>query len=193
MKLFKITLLLLGLLSVSFSAEAQQENSLENQFTEVIEKSNRYQDYKVVKIFKLTQLKKSVLDSVSGLKSEIVQNQSTINDLQDSIASLESKVSTTEAALAESQKKEDGIYLFGKLLQKSTYNTLLWSIIGVMLLLTLYFLFRFRRSNTITKEANTKLAEIEEEFEGHRQRSLEREQQLRRKLQDEINKQKNTA
>ena len=52
------------------------------------------------------------------------------------------------------------------------------------------FIFKFKRSNTLTKEAQEKLIDTEAEYDTHRQNALEREQQLRRKLQDELNKQK---
>lgn len=169
---------------------AQETQTLDSQFSEVIEKSNRYQDYKVVKIYKLNDLKKSVSDSINAFKTNLQKNQITIDRLEQTIDSLGQNLTNTQNALVESQKKEDGIYLFGSLLKKSTYNTLLWSIIGVMLLLTIFFVFRFKRSNSITKDALAKLSETEEEFESHRQRALEREQQIRRKLQDELNKQK---
>ena len=42
----------------------------------------------------------------------------------------------------------------------------------------------------ILASCGDKLAETEQEFEEHRKRALEREQQVRRKLQDEINKNK---
>ena len=67
---------------------------------------------------------------------------------------------------------------------------ILWSIIAVLLGLLLIYIFRFNRSNSVTLSTNGKFDELEIEYENHRQRSLEREQQLRRKLQDEINKQK---
>jgi len=48
--------------------------------------------------------------------------------------------------------------------------------------------FKFKNSHAVTKEAQLKLAEIEIEFEAYRQKALEQHQQVRRKLQDEINK-----
>ena len=44
----------------------------------------------------------------------------------------------------------------------------------------------------MTKDAKRALSEMEEEFEEHRKTALEREQKVRRQLQDEINKQKTT-
>ena len=73
---------------------------------------------------------------------------------------------------------------------KNSYNLLLWSIITVLAITTVFFILRFKNSNSLTKAAKTNLAEIEEEFELHRKKSLEKEQKLRRQLQDEINKQR---
>ncbi|MCB0431897.1 MAG: tRNA (guanine-N1)-methyltransferase, partial [Mangrovimonas sp.] len=66
----------------------------------------------------------------------------------------------------------------------------LWGIIGILLALLGFFIYKFKNSNTITKESKKALADIELEFEEHRKVALEREQKVRRQLQDELNKQK---
>ena len=76
------------------------------------------------------------------------------------------------------------------LMSKTSYNILLWSIIGGLLAFLLFFIYKFKNSNAVTKQAKLSLAETEEEFEEHRKRALEREQKVMRRLQDEINKQK---
>ena len=43
----------------------------------------------------------------------------------------------------------------------------------------------------LTKQAQENLITVEEEFEAHRKKALEREQKLRRQLQDEVNKHRN--
>ncbi len=75
-------------------------------------------------------------------------------------------------------------------MKKMVFKSVMWGVIGVLLVLLILFIYKYKNSNTITVTSNARLAEIEEEFEGHKKRSLEREQVLRRKLQDEINKQK---
>ena len=82
--------------------------------------------------------------------------------------------------------------LFGIAMSKSGYNVLMWSIIAGLLAFLLFFIFRFKNSNAITKEAKQKLTEVEEEFEEHRRNALEREQKVRRQLQDELNKNRNS-
>ena len=177
----------LFLLTLSLSAQTDG-NTIEDQFTDVIDKSNNYQEYKVVKKVKLNALRKSVLDSISALEAEIVTANTEINEQKGRIDSLTQDLSSTQQNLAASIEKEDGIEILGMLTKKSTYNTIMWSIIALLIAAFLFIFFKFNKSNAVTKEANLKLAETEEEFDAHRQKTLEREQQLRRKLQDEINK-----
>lgn len=180
----------LFLLTLSLSAQTDG-NTIEDQFTDVIDKSNNYQEYKVVKKVKLNALRKSVLDSISALEAEIVTANTEINEQKGRIDSLTQDLSSTQQNLAASIEKEDGIEILGMLTKKSTYNTIMWSIIALLIAAFLFIFFKFNKSNAVTKEANLKLAETEEEFDAHRQKTLEREQQLRRKLQDEINKNRN--
>ena len=52
--------------------------------------------------------------------------------------------------------------------------------------------YKFYNNKYFTKKAQNDLTEIEEEFAAFRKKTLEREQKLRRQLQDEINKQQNS-
>mgnify|MGYP003656027103 CR=1 FL=1 len=189
-----ILLLFTLLLSFSFLAQntVDKDNSLEGQFVDVIDKSNRFEDYKVIKIFKLAALRKNILDSVTALEDQIAASQKTIDDQQVKIGGLEKTLQDTNENLSLSKEKEDGITFFGTIVKKSTYNSIMWFIIAALLLGLGYFIFRFKNSNAITKEANSKLAETETEFETHRSKKLEEIQQIRRKLQDEINKNRKT-
>ncbi len=188
-----LTSLLVSLCCIlSLSAqEATSQNTLEDQFTNVIDKSNSYQEFKVIEKYKINRLKKSVLDSVASLEATIDTLSSEIGIQKEEISTLNQTLSSTNNDLAASKEKENGIYLFGILLQKTTYNLILWAIIAILLLLTGVFVMKFRGSNSVTRDAKLKLEETEAEFDNHRQRALEREQQLRRKLQDELNRQKN--
>ena len=130
------------------------------------------------------------MDSLAALEKDLSTAQDTISAKDNTIGGLSANLKSTQDELAVSREKENGISLFGMLLTKATYNTIMWSSIGLLLVLLIITVFRFRQSNAVTRESKLKLSEVEEEYEDYRQRTLEREQQLRRKLQDEINKQK---
>lgn len=176
--------------STAFYAQ-ENSNTLEDQFTDVIDGSNNYQEFKVIKKSKINTLRKNILDSVSALELKIETAYSEIEKQQSDIETLTQNLSTTKNDLVISKEKEDGIELLGMLTKKSTYNTIMWSvIIGLLVLLAIIFI-KFKNSHAVTKAAKLKLAETETEFEAHRQKTLTNEQQLRRKLQDEINKNRN--
>jgi len=175
--------------STCFSIQAQ-ENTLNNQFNTITEKSNNYKDYKVVKKNKLNFLQRNVLDSVALLQQKIKTSSSEVIQQKSEITTLQQDLEATKNELIISKDKEDGIPFFGTMTKKTTYNTVALSIIGVLLLIIIILFFKYKSSFGIIKTTKTKLEETEEEYESFRQRTLEKEQQLRRKLQDEINKNK---
>lgn len=177
----------------SFSMAAQdsievQKNTLNNQMDEVFEKSNSYQEYKVIKKTQLATLRRNILDSVSTLQKEIGSQNSNLGQQKSEIDSLRNDLKRTQEDLALSKEKEDGIQILGALTSKAAYNTIMWSIIGILLLIGGFLFYRFLNSHKIINAAELKIAEMEIELEDYRRNSLEREQKLRRKLQDEINK-----
>lgn len=196
MKPFKLLTILTLFAVISINAQETEpvqsidSGTIENQFDYVINKSNRYQDYKVVKQAWLNRLKRVVNDSLNVIRKELADTKTTLSQKEGEIATLTNSLNTTKENVVNLNEEKDSIRFFGVLTSKPLYNTILWSIIGFLLFFLLIYMYRFNQSNKITKDSNEKFDELDKEFEDHRQRSLEREQQLRRKLQDEINKQK---
>jgi len=183
-------ILLLSLLLTVTTSLLAQENSLEDQFNDVINKSNSYEDYKVIKKAKIYALKSSVLDSLTLMN----QNYKLISDenkqQESSILKLQNDLNTSQSNLSASKDNEDAIKIFGISTKKSTYKIINFSIIGLLLFVIIILAYKFINNNRITKLTTAGLKENEEEFESFRQRSLEREQKLRRNLQDELIKNK---
>lgn len=193
----KFKLIYIFLVSFSISAltqeteEPQKNTSIEGQFDEIYKVSTTYQVYKVINKNKYQTLKRNVLDSIKNLESQISQKENLLKSEREKIKKTNNILSKTQADLVASNIKENSISLFGIQMSKIKYNLLLWSIIIISLMLLFYFILKFFRSNVLTKEAQNNLQEVEQEFEQHRKKSLEREQKLRRQLQDEINKHRN--
>lgn len=174
--------------------EVKEDTSLKGQFDKIFRTSTTYKPlgtpkkYKVIDLLKYQQLKSNVLDSIKKLETQIFEKENLLKSERDNIKKTKDLLSKTQTELEVSNKKENSISLFGMQLSKIKYNLLLWSIILVSLLALFYFIFKFSRSNILTKEAQNSLLDVEQEFEQHRKKSLEREQKLRRQLQDEVNK-----
>ncbi len=185
-------LMLICFFLVSITGFCQDNtNSIENQFIKVVDKSNNYQEFKVIKKSKINVLRKNVMDSISALEDKITTSLVEIEKQKSEIELLTQNLNTTKSNLAASIEKENGIEVLGMLTKKTTYNALLWSIILGLIAILVFIFYKYKSSNVITKDTNLKLTEIETEFDAHRRKTLESEQLLRRKLQDEINKNRN--
>ncbi|MBT0608162.1 hypothetical protein [Aequorivita echinoideorum] len=189
----KILIVVLPLLFMNWNISAQdsiqiRKNTLNEQMIDAFEKSNSYQEYKVIKKSQLNSLRKNISDSISAYEKEISQQKVELGIQNTIIDSLKQNLKITKENLDVSKEKEDGIYFLGILTSKTTYNTIMWSIILILLLAGGFLFYRFINSAKITNATELKMAELEIELEDYRRNSLEREQKLRRKLQDEINK-----
>lgn len=189
MSTFKYSTTLVVLL-LSFATFAQENKTLPKQFDYVITNSNSYQEFKVVKKTNLETLKRSVIDSILVYQNALAQMQSEIESQKIETGILQTNLKETNLKLKEAIEKENGISFLGILLTKGWYNTIIWTIILLLASFLGLFISRFINNNKVTSALKLKLLETEEEFETHRQRAIEREQQLNRKLLDEINKHK---
>lgn len=200
MKTFK-TLLLTALsvlcFSTTFAQQAGEEEKLslnsgtiDNQFEYVIRRSNSWQDYKTVKKTWLYTLKAHTIDSLKAVHKDLNETQAIVATQAKEIEDLKGSLSTTKIDLDNTIAEKDSMKLFGMPMTKPNYSLVLWSIVGVLSALLLFFIYKFKNSNATTKLSKKTLAETEEEFEEHRRNALEREQKVRRQLQDMINEQK---
>ena len=196
---FSILILLLVFGSTLINAQEQQqsinEGTINDQFEFVLKKSGNFkgtngQPYEAVRRSLLLALQAHTIDSIKTIQTKLDNSKTVVNTQQKEINDLKTKLSQTQSELATTNTKKDSMELFGLQMSKTNYNLLLWSIIIALLVLLIMFIYKFKNSNTITKSAKNTLSEIEEEFEEHRRTALEREQKVRRQLQDELNKQK---
>ena len=196
MKRLIVTLLLISGFALSFTF-AQSEASLsldsgsvDSQFEYVIKKSNNYQQYEVIPKEWMQQLRSQVADTLTGMRSEKSELKQELNRRASKIKELTNQLASTQDSLQNSRAAQDEMTLLGAAMTKGNYRLVMWSVIGILFLLLLIFIIRFRQSNVITVRSKENLANLQEEFDQHRKRSLEREQKLRRELQDELNKQR---
>ena len=166
------------------------EGTIDNQFEYVIQRSNNYEDYKVVKKTWLYALKAHTIDTLKVIQQNLSDTKLVVKNQAEEIKILKDNLANTNATLSTVKEEKNNMSLFGMQMSKAGYSALMWSFIAILLALLLLFIYKFRNSNIITKQAKKSLEDTEREFDEHRSIALEREQKVRRQLQDEINKQK---
>ncbi|MEE9363317.1 MAG: tRNA (guanine-N1)-methyltransferase [Cellulophaga sp.] len=201
MKLVRILFLAFALLAfnMQYAQEAAKEEqlsldkgSIKSQFEFLAKKSGNYRAlgirYEVVKVSNLNKIRQNVLDTINVINAKTTELNTTILAHEDTITSLNDKLKETTTSLSTVTEEKDSMSFLGMSVSKVSYNFILWTIIACLLLISFLLGYKFRNSNVLTQDAKTNLSELEIEYEDHRRRSLEREQKINRKLQDELNK-----
>ena len=175
--------------SAGFSQEAvAPESIIDSSFAELIENSNSFKGYKVVDYDKLVALKSSTASYIAQLKEEIKEHRALIDSQKQQAAKLEADLAAVRTQLKEVTAEKDAITFLGMPFTKSTYKSIMWAVVGILILALILFVVRYQRSHIHTREARAKLQETEKEFESYRTKTLEKEQRMGRQLQDERNK-----
>jgi len=195
---YSLIIFLISLVSTTVLAQETQsinEGSIDQQFEFLLKKSGNFkgtngQSYEAVKRSMLLTLQAHTIDSLNTLEGRLNTTRNTVTTQQTEIDKLKTDLTSTKSDLTATNTEKDSMALFGMQMSKTSYNVLMWSIIAGLLSFLLIFIYKFKNSNSVTKSAKSALAEVETEFEEHRRVALEREQKVRRQLQDEINKHK---
>ncbi|MBL4905448.1 MAG: hypothetical protein JKZ00_05460 [Flavobacteriaceae bacterium] len=161
-------------------------NTIDLQFNTLYKKSGSYQIYKVVLKTAFRELQASAVDSIDTLTKKIREKNATIDQQIGTIAGLQKTAQDTNTQLNNSLEKENSISLFGMQLTKGSYSFILFAIIFILLVLLLYVLYKYKNSHELTKKAKYTQEDVELEFTIFRKKSIEREQKIRRELQDLI-------
>ena len=185
-----ITLLIFTAFTLKSNAQdsISTTNPIQQEFQELIESSNNYQEYKVVNYDDLIDLRDNTNDYIQELKDQITVGKNTANQQEDEIANLEGELKTTQQDLQKVTEEKDNIVFLGLPLTKGTYMAMMWGIVAILILALLFFIYKFKNSNSVTKEAKKRLDDTEREFDAYKKKALEKEQRLGRLLQDEKNK-----
>ncbi|MCB0630456.1 MAG: hypothetical protein R2824_00740 [Saprospiraceae bacterium] len=168
--------------------EPLPKGKIEEQYQHLYDGSRPYQIYKVVPQTWLETFYKNVQDTLKARESSLIDNQKTITSQKNKIAALQAEDTAKQEQINTLQKEKDTLVFLGIPLNKAAYHVFVWTVIGALFAGLLFFLGRFRYANAITRKIKAENQELMEKVEDQRKRMLEKEQQLRRQLQDEINK-----
>ena len=164
------------------------EGNLQEQFDYLVEESSNYQTYKVVPRTWLNTFWAQVQDTIRAQQGVLKENQLQLNVQKENIDKFTSEKTGLNEQIDLLQREKDSLSLLGISVDKSVYHLLVWVIIAALAVGLIFFMGRFRYANSITKKIRKDNEELQATVEQQRKRMLEKEQELRRQLQDEINK-----
>jgi hypothetical protein len=177
----------------SYSQASQKENPLEGapieeQFNYTIEKSNRYEEFRVVRIAWLLKLKSNVADTLNQMQNQLAGNKKQLNLHQQSIDSLKVQIGRANVQLDKAVTEKNSLNFLGAQISKGSYQTTMWGLVLILAGALAVFILLFKRSHIVTAQTKIKNDELRKEFEDHRKRVLEREKVVARNHLNELNK-----
>ncbi len=166
--------------------------NLNDQYKQVIEKSNSFKEgninYKVINENRLQTFAKNNLDSVAKYREQLLKINNNLKAQQSKINQLQNNINQKDKNLENSQAKLDEISLLGVSFNKSTYHTIVWTLVAGLFALLLFTAFK---TAGYRKETNYRIKlfdELSEEFKAFKIKANDKEKKLARELQNEKNK-----
>lgn len=190
----RITTLLLLILTLATTSVFSQRPSLptalydtgiENQFNYLSSLSRSQEGFKLIRPTNLEIVKKSVLDSISGLQKQIVELKQNSAGFDQSLSVLQDSVTSLSQSLEIEKGKVDNISFLGIPFSKGGYHSFVWTVIIAVSLLFVITLASYKRARITSREQTKNAEELQVELQAQRKKALETEQKLKRQLLDE--------
>ena len=162
--------------------------SLKGQYEALLSKSKTYYTYKLINPVRLTAFYRSVADSISKERVSSRSAQAKITAQARTIDTLNSQIKGNESSLESTNAKVNEISFLGIPFSKTTYNTLVWSIIIELALALAFVVIRSAKNIHEAKYRTELYEEVSKEYQTFKVKANEKEKKLARELQDERNK-----
>jgi preprotein translocase subunit SecF len=185
--LFVFAFFLAGINPLFSQPLAPEEVTLKQQYESLMNVSTSYEDYKVIKIEKFNSFWENIQDSLAVTGAEKQKLRKTLENVKGDLINTQIKLGEITAKLDASDHDRDRISFIGIPLTKVVYNSLVWGIIIILAVMTLYFFSRFKRSNNITRSTKKECDTLYNEFDNYKKNSRDKELLLKRELQTAIN------
>ena len=163
---------------------------IEQQFNYLIEKSNLFQDYRVIKLSWISTFRNRLTDSLKNLRGNIYTNSTLITEKTILIDSLNLQLKATNEKLTTALTEKNSFRFLGILVSKTTYDAIMWVIILILLTALVFLFLLYKRSFIVISQANKDLEETRLEFEDFRKKALKSKEDAVRVIFDELKKYK---
>lgn len=130
-----------------------------------------YDNFRAIREDIYQKLNKNIIDSLSAEKGRIIELKKAGSVLTQKNDSLTMLLGATRNDLASVTATKNKIRVLGMELKKGVYNTIMWTILGVALLLLAIGFLIFKRNLVVLLRTEKDLKELKEEFAAYKQSS----------------------
>lgn len=171
--IFFLITLVTGINGQTELPEILEKNSLKEQLNFIEERTRIYENYRAIREDMFQKIKANITDTLSATKRKIADQNFTTAILNNTIDSLRASNEASKAGLEESTRTKNSINVLGLQVNKTTYNSIMWTILtGLLALLVIGFLY-FKHNLSVTHNTKKEFSELKIEFENYRKTTRE--------------------
>lgn len=183
----RLVILISLLFGFSFVHAQNEPVTLNDKWEKVVDKSESYQHYKVVKKTDLKEIWQAINDTIQLYKSSLKQEKSAISNQKAQIQALEKEVQKLNENLSQLTMSKDSMKFMNATVDKYTYATSLWVMVAAIAITCAILFFLYQNSHKVTRQKINEYEQLFNAFEEHKKTTLEKERKLKRELQTQSN------
>jgi uncharacterized membrane-anchored protein YhcB (DUF1043 family) len=174
--LYKLSLIILfsyALIAITHcqtNPDDYRKGTIHEQLEQLEARTRIYDNYRAIRedIFQI--VKKNVADSIktSTVKTNTLLKE--IESLKNQLDTTSNILVATQVSLAEMTRTKNSIGVIGLKLNKSIYNTSMWSILSILLLLLVIGYLIFKNNRNALLNQKKELVDLKKELEDYRQK-----------------------
>jgi preprotein translocase subunit SecF len=154
--------------------EVFEEGTLEEQFEYLHQRTIIYSNFRAIREDMFRILRRNTLDTLNRAVSRINTLQQQITEIDKEKVSLQQQYAQAVAERDVAIASRDSLDLLGLEVGKSTYNSIMWAIVGALALILLILLVLFNRANSVARQKSREMNELQVEYDEYRKTSRER-------------------
>lgn len=145
--------------------------TIKDQILYVEDHTRIYENFRAIREDIYQKLNRNILDTVTAEKNKVAELKNLTAALNGRTDSLNVLLASTREQLNEVTATKNKIRVLGLEINKTAYNTIMWTLLGAILLLMVIGFLIFRRNLVVLLRTEKDLKELKEEFEAYRQSS----------------------
>lgn len=176
-----IAMLLLAIIKINGQTAMPEElnkGSLKVQLNYLEERTRIYENYRAIREDIFQKIKANITDTLSSANKKIGELNKLLSVKIRVIDSLNTTLGTARTNLDEMTSTKNSIKVLGIEVNKTTYNSLMWTIIILLALILAIGFLLFKRNLSVTTASKKDFKELKEEFEVYRKTTREAREKM---------------
>lgn len=149
--------------------EELNSSSIDGQIKYLEEKTRIYENYRAIREDMFQKINRNIRDTLSSGRNKINELNNLTSALRVTYDSLNLILENTTTNLNEVTATKNSISVLGLEVNKTTYNSIMWTVVFILLVVLAIGFLIFKRNLFTTIRTGKELKDLRDEFEAYRQ------------------------